>query len=233
VFKEKTGRFVSEYGMQSMSNYNTVKTYTPENERKLNSKTTLSHQKANEGFEKLNHYLTRYFTDSNKLKSLQLKEYVYLTQCLQAYILRNSIAIHRSKQPRNMGTLLWQLNDCWPVTSWSILDASKTPKASWYAVKNAYAENATNQIDTILPKDWKLLKPNFKIAQVDKSHFSIISNVDAKFVYLSLNDIPLKCSDNYFDLSKDEKKIISIEDLSCMKKLDNFNIFSLYDVLKR
>jgi beta-mannosidase len=132
-----------------------------------------------------------------------------------------------------MGTLLWQLNDCWPVTSWSILDASKTPKASWYAVKNAYAENATNQIDSILPKDWKLSKPIFKIAQVDKSHFSITSNVDAKFVYLSLNDNPLKCSDNYFDLSKGEKKIISVEDLSCMKKLENFNIFSLYDVLNR
>jgi len=233
VFKEKTGRFVSEYGMQSMSNYNTVKAYTPENERKLNSKTIISHQKANEGFKKLNHYLTRYFIDSNKLKSLQLKEYVYLTQCLQAYILRNAIAIHRSKQPRNMGTLLWQLNDCWPVTSWSIVDASKTPKASWYAVKNAYAENATNQIDTILPKDWKLLKPIFKIVQIDKTNLSITSNVDAKFVYLSLNDNPLKCSDNYFDLSKGEKKIISVEDLSLIKKLGNFNIFSLYDVLKR
>jgi beta-mannosidase len=233
VFKEKTGRFVSEYGMQSMSNYNTVKTYTPENERKLNSKSFLSHQKANEGFKKLNHYLTRYFIDSNKLKSLQLKEYVYLSQCLQAYILRNSIAIHRSKQPMNMGTLLWQLNDCWPVTSWSILDASKKPKASWYAVKNAYAENASNQIDSILPKDWKLLKPIFKIAQVDKSHFSITSNVDVKFVYLSLNDNPLKCSDNYFDLSKGEKKIILIEDLSLIKKIENFNIVSLFDVLKR
>ena len=132
-----------------------------------------------------------------------------------------------------MGTLLWQLNDCWPVTSWSIVDASKTPKASWYAVKNAYAENATNQIDSILPKDWKLLKPIFKIAKVDKSHFSITSNVDAKFVYLSLNDNPLKCSDNYFDLSKDEKKIISIDDLSLIKKLEKFNIVSLYDVLKR
>jgi beta-mannosidase len=233
VFKEKTGRFVSEYGMQSMSNYNTVKNYTPENERYLNSKTTLSHQKANEGFKKLNHYLTRYFIDSNKLKSLQLKDYVYLSQCLQAYILRNSIAIHQSKQPRNMGTLLWQLNDCWPVTSWSIVDASKTPKASWYAVKNAYAENANNQIDTIIPKEWKLTKPSFKLVQMDKTHVSISSNVDAKFVYLSLNDNPLKCSDNYFDLTKGEIKIISIEDLSLIKKIEKFNIVSLYDVLKR
>jgi len=233
VFKEKTGRFVSEYGMQSMSNYNTVKSYTPENERQLNSKTTLSHQKANEGFKKLNHYLTRYFIDSNKLKSLQLKEYVYLTQCLQAYILRNSIAIHRSKQPKNMGTLLWQLNDCWPVTSWSILDASKTPKASWYAIKIAYAENATNQIDTVIPKDWKLLKPSIKIVQMDKNHLSITSNVDAKFVYLSLYDAPIDVSDNYFDLKKGEIKQILINDVELTKQREKIEIFSLYDVLKK
>jgi beta-mannosidase len=233
VFKEKTGRFVSEYGMQSMSNYNTVKSYTPENERKLNSITTLSHQKANEGFKKLNHYLTRYFIDSNKLKSLQLKEYVYLTQCLQAYILRNSIAIHQSKQPKNMGTLLWQLNDCWPVTSWSILDASKTPKASWYAVKNAYAENANNQIDSIIPKDWKLLKPIFKIVQIDNTHLSITSNVDAKFVYLSLYDVPLHVSDNYFDLKKGEIKQILIKDVDLTKQREKIEIISLYDVLKK
>ena len=233
VFKEKTGRFVSEYGMQSMSNYNTVKSYTPENERKLNSKSFLSHQKANEGFKKLNHYLTRYFIDSNKLKSLQLNEYVYLTQCLQAYILRNVIAVHRSKSPKNMGTLLWQLNDCWPVTSWSILDASKTPKASWYAVKNAYAENATNQKDTVIPKDWKLLKPSIKIVQMDKNHLSITSNVDAKFVYLSLYDAPIDVSDNYFDLKKGEIKQILINDVDLTKQREKIEIISLYDVLKK
>lgn len=229
VFKEKTGRFVSEYGMQSMSNYNTIKNYTPENERNLNSKTTLSHQKANEGFKKLNHYLTRYFIDSNRLKSIKLKDYVYLSQCLQAYVLKNAIAIHRSKSPKNMGTLLWQLNDCWPVTSWSILDASKTPKASWYAVKNAYAENATYQIDTIIPKDWQLLKPKIKIVQIDKSHLSITSNVDAKFVYLSIGDNPLNVSDNYFDLDGNKSKII---ELNKIENMANIQIRSLFDVLK-
>jgi beta-galactosidase/beta-glucuronidase len=39
-----------------------------------------------------------------------------------------------------MGTLLWQLNDCWPVTSWSITDYSRQPKAAWYAVKQAYKD---------------------------------------------------------------------------------------------
>ena len=173
--------------------------------------------------------MTRYFIDSNRLKTIKLKDYVYLSQCLQAYVLKNAIAIHRSKYPKNMGTLLWQLNDCWPVTSWSILDASKTPKASWYAVKNAYAENATNLIDTIIPKDWKLLKPNIKIVQIDKSHLSITSNVDAKFVYLSIGDNPLNASDNYFDLTKNKSKLIELKQIESMA---NLQIRSLYDLIK-
>ena len=40
-----------------------------------------------------------------------------------------------------MGTLLWQLNDCWPVTSWSITDYSRQPKAAWYAVREAYRDD--------------------------------------------------------------------------------------------
>jgi beta-mannosidase len=121
------------------------------------------------------------------------------------------------------------LNDCWPVTSWSILDASKTPKASWYAVKNAYAENATNQIDTIIPKDWKLLNPKIKIVQIDKTHLSITSNVDAKFVYLSIGDNPLNASDNYFDLDGSKSKIIELKKI---ENMSNIQMRSLYDFIK-
>ncbi len=138
AFKNKTGRFVSEYGMQAMPNMNTIKSYADSFDRYLYSPAIKAHQKANDGFNKLNYYLNRYFIDSNKLKKLSLEEYTYLTQCLQYYILKNSIALHRNKYPANMGTLLWQLNDCWPVTSWSITDYSRQPKAAWYAVKQAY-----------------------------------------------------------------------------------------------
>ena len=87
TFEKHTGRFVSEYGMQSMPNYNTVKTYVPANDIRYSSPALQWHQKANEGFYKLNFYLDKYFLDSAKLKKLSLEEYTYLTQCLQYYII--------------------------------------------------------------------------------------------------------------------------------------------------
>ncbi|MFZ1304260.1 MAG: hypothetical protein WAR80_00390, partial [Ferruginibacter sp.] len=95
TFENKTGRFVSEYGMQAMPNWNTIKSFTDPSDRYLQSPVIRSHQKASDGFKKLEHYLTRYFIDSAKLSRLSLEDYTYLSQCMQYYILKNSIAVHR------------------------------------------------------------------------------------------------------------------------------------------
>lgn len=233
-FKTHTGRFVSEYGMQSMPNYFTVKTYVPANDLHYSSPAVQWHQKASEGFSKLNFYLDKYFIDSSKLKGLSLEEYTYLTQCLQYYILKNSIAIQRSKEPYNMGTLVWQLNDCWPATSWSITDNSLAPKAGWYAVKEAYRDDVRPVADSIYPKNEQLQKPVFKYTSTGDSHFTIESNVDAKFVYL-VPDRPAEIfSDNYFDLKAGQKKDISVPDRYLPGSLKGvFKTISLYDILHK
>ena len=228
VFENKTGRFVSEYGMQSMPNWNTIKSFTDSADRYLYSPVIQSHQKATEGFKKLNHYLTRYFIDSAKLSRLSLEDYTYLSQCMQYYILKNSIAVHRSKYPANMGTLLWQLNDCWPVTSWSITDYSRQPKAAWYAVKEAYRDDVIPVKDVIYPKDLKLEKPQFKI-NIKGNTISITTNVAAKYVYVSSGKNNHSFSDNYFDLKAGETKFLSIDKIRVLGK--DLKIKSLYDVL--
>lgn len=210
AFKTKTGRFVSEYGMQSMPNNETLKTYVPANDFNYSSQAVQSHQKANEGFKKLNFYLDKYFLDSAKLKNLSLGEYSYLTQCLQYYILKNSIAVHRSQSPRNMGTMLWQLNDCWPVTSWSIIDFSGEPKAAWYAVHKAYAENNPNKTDTVYPKNLRLKRTKITLKQGIDGRFSVIAGEDLKYVYIRYKKGSREFSDNYFDLKKGKAKIISL-----------------------
>jgi beta-mannosidase len=228
VFENKTGRFISEYGMQAMPNWNTVKSFTDNTDRYLYSPVIQSHQKANDGFKKLNHYLTRYFIDSAKLSRLSLKDYTYLSQCLQYYILKNSIAIHRSKYPTNMGTLLWQLNDCWPVASWSITDYSRKPKAAWYAVKEAYRDDMMPQKDPVYPKDLKLEKPDF-VLLVAGNRISISATTPAKYVYLATEDDTLEFSDNYFDLEQGKSKIIT-----CNKPITSaadLKIKSLYYII--
>ena len=230
AFETHTGRFVSEYGMQSMPNFTTVKKYVPGNDLRMSSRAIQHHQKANEGFKKLNFYLDKYFLDSAKLKVLSVEEYTYISQCLQYYILRNSIAIHRSKEPRNMGTLLWQLNDCWPATSWSITDFNREPKAAWYAVKEAYRDDIRPRRDSISPKNLHLQKPMFTLHPIGESRFTIESNTAAKFVFISSGREGF--SDNYFDLAAGEKKIISVNDRYLPTDLGKiFKIISLYDIL--
>ena len=234
AFEKKTGRFVSEYGMQAMPNWNTIKTFTDSSDRYLYSPVIQSHQKASDGFKKLNHYLTRYFIDSTRLSRLSLEDYTYLSQCMQYYILKNSIATHRSKYPTNMGTLLWQLNDCWPVTSWSITDYSRQPKAAWYAVKEAYRDDVLPVKDTVYPKELKLQKPNFTFKHMGEGFFTIASNVDAKYVYLFLDKENFNVNENYFDLKAGEIKRLQLSNrYFSMQLVSQIKIKSLFDVISQ
>jgi beta-galactosidase/beta-glucuronidase len=232
TFEKKTGRFVSEYGMQAMPNWNTIKSFTDSSDRYLYSPVIQSHQKASDGFKKLNHYITRYFIDSARLSRLSLEDYTYLSQCMQYYVLKNSIATHRSKYPANMGTLLWQLNDCWPVTSWSITDYGRQPKAAWYAVKEAYRDDVMPVKDSVYPKDLQLQKPVFTFKPMGESSFSITCNVDACYVYLYAKNGNLIVSENYFNLKAGVSKQLNWPDrYFSMQQVSQIKIKSLYDIL--
>lgn len=234
VFSNKTGRFVSEWGMQAMPNWKTILNFTIPQDRAQNTAVIKAHQKAGDGFKKLNHYLNRYFIDSARLSKLNLEDYTYLTQCLQYYILKNVIATQRSQYPRNMGTLLWQLNDCWPVASWSITDYSREPKAAWYAVKQAYRDDMVVKTDlkSLTPRHLKLKKPDLKVEMTGNT-LRVSSKTFTKYIYLSFDGNDAELSDNYFDLQPGEIKIIEIRtSRSKQEWITKLKIKSLYDVIK-
>ncbi len=210
IFETKTGRFVSEYGMQAMPNYGTLEKITLPKDRYLYSDIINAHQKANGGFMKLNTYIHCYFMDSTKAKKLSVEDYTYITQCTQYYVFKNSIAIHRSKAPINMGTLLWQLNDCWPVSSWSITDYSRKPKAAWYAVREAYRDDVLPEKDKVRPIDLQLEKPTIGIQFLDNKRIRINTNKDAYYIYLHAKGKDYYLTDNYFNLKAGEEKIVSL-----------------------
>jgi beta-mannosidase len=231
AFENKTGRFISEYGMQAMPNWNTIKSFTDSSDRNIKSTVIQAHQKASDGFKKLNHYLTRYFIDSAKLSRLSLEDYTYLSQCMQYYILKNSIAVHRSKSPTNMGSLLWQLNDCWPVASWSITDYSRQPKAAWYAVREAYRDDVLPVKDSVYPKDLKLEKPIISM-ELTGNQLKLTANRDAKYIQLSKGGNTVLFSDNYFDLEKGKEKIIKLKSYVVNSGyIANLKIKTLYDII--
>lgn len=230
VFENKTGRFVSEYGMQAMPNYSTVLKFTAAEDRYLFSPVLLNHQKANDGFKKLEGYLKNYMIDSAKISKLSVEDYTYLTQCLQYYGFKNMIAIQRSKQPYNMGTLLWQLNDCWPVASWSITDyENRTPKAAWYAVKEAYRDHIILKRDTQRPKELKLTNPNISY-RIKGNQVILTASSFAKYVFVDLAGYTGKLSDNYFDLQPGIVKTITFDPKDLKTKQVRIKIKSLWDV---
>ncbi|MDP3679719.1 MAG: glycoside hydrolase family 2 protein [Flavobacterium sp.] len=230
VVKNKTGRFVSEYGMQAMPNYSSIEKFTSAEDRYLFSDVLKAHQKAGKGFTKLNSYLNRYFIDSTKVKNMKVADYTYLTQCLQHYSLKNIIGIHRSKAPYNMGTLVWQLNDCWPVASWSVTDYyNRQPKAAWYAMREAYRDDKAPEIDLTCPIDLKLENP--KISWTIKGNEIIIKALKpAKYVYVDIKGYTGKLSTNYMDLKAGEEMKLSFEG-KITKPI--ITVMSLYDVINR
>lgn len=130
-YREKTGRFVSEYGFQGMPPVSTLRTIT--NHLSFNDSGIQNHQKHAKGYATIQSYMERDY----KVPS-RFEDYAYVSQLLQARGMRIAVEAHRQKKPYNMGTLYWQLNDVWPVTSWSSIDYFGNRKAVQYETKRIY-----------------------------------------------------------------------------------------------
>ncbi|CAK7894679.1 hypothetical protein CAAN4_E04984 [[Candida] anglica] len=134
------GRFVSEFGMEALPSYSTFMRCISEiSEIYPQSLVVDFHNKA-AGFESR---LASYMFENIRLRTMDMKSWIYATQLMQAeclgYAIRSWRRNWKGKGKRYMGgILIWQLNDCWPVTSWSLVDNFKTPKLAFYAAKREY-----------------------------------------------------------------------------------------------
>lgn len=214
VYKEKTGRFMSEYGFQSYPDYSTVCRYCPENERAIDSPTMRSHQKHPRGVQIIDKAMQQYYGFDSR--SLSLEDYCYVSQLLQAWGVGYGILQHRLAQPHCMGTLYWQLNDCWPVASWSSIDCYGNWKALHYRARDLFADTVDlsrwESYYSIYPKNLKLSKADYSVSTkaVDvKGIPSIRVTITAKTY---LRDVMLQLAPhidghfdfNYFDLQPGE-----------------------------
>lgn len=134
MYKKKVGRFMSEYGFQGMPNMETLKKVLTKEDFNFTSEAFKNHQKHPTGFETINEYMARDFPVPTSME-----KYNYVSQLLQAHGMKTAIEAHRLAKPYCMGSLYWQLNDCWPVTSWSTLDYYGNWKAAHYQVKESFA----------------------------------------------------------------------------------------------
>lgn len=134
-YNHNIGRFMSEYGFQSFPEYKTVRAYAEEKDMALDSEVMLHHQKNGRGNFLIKDYADRYMKDPKDFPS-----FLYISQVLQAEAMKQAIEAHRRSMDYCMGSLYWQLNDCWPVASWSSMDYYGRWKAAQYLIKNSFED---------------------------------------------------------------------------------------------
>lgn len=132
-FEDNVARFISEYGFQSFPEFESVKKYTVQSDWDIESKVMASHQRSGIGNLRIKEYMSWYYPVPESFE-----EFLYVGQLLQAYSTKTAIETHRRNMPYCMGTLYWQLNDCWPVASWSSTDYYRKWKAMHYEAKRGY-----------------------------------------------------------------------------------------------
>ena len=110
-------RFCSEFGFQSYTSLPVIRSYAEPKDMNVASPVMEHHQKNAGGNERIAATMFRYFRFPKDFAN-----FVYLSQVQQALAIRTAVDYWRSLKPHCMGTLYWQLNDTWPVASWSSLD---------------------------------------------------------------------------------------------------------------
>ncbi|MBI9097188.1 MAG: glycoside hydrolase family 2 protein [Spirochaetaceae bacterium] len=140
-FKKHYFRFMSEFGFESFPSIKTIRSFTVEEDLNIFSPVMEEHQKCIGGNGKILTYISKYFPYPKDLDSL-----VFVSQISQAEAITTGIKHWRRNRGRCMGSTYWQINDNWPVASWSSIDYYGRWKALHYGAKRAY-DNILLSID--------------------------------------------------------------------------------------
>ncbi|MEU9910758.1 glycoside hydrolase family 2 protein [Streptomyces sp. NPDC051001] len=135
-YRREVPRFMAEFGWQAPPAHATLRRALPGEELVPDSPGMLHHQKAEDGNGKLRRGLERHFV----FPEGDFDRWHYLTQVNQARAVATGIEHWRSHWPVCAGTVLWQLNDCWPVTSWAAIDGDGREKPLYHELRRLYAD---------------------------------------------------------------------------------------------
>jgi beta-mannosidase len=133
-YERQHPRFMSEYGFQSFPLTETVNAYTLPSDHDIQSPVMLAHQKHPRGNQLIREYMLRDYPEPKDFES-----FLYASEVLQAEGIKVGAEHLRRIMPHNMGSLYWQLDDCWPVASWSSVDYFGRWKALQYYARRFYS----------------------------------------------------------------------------------------------
>ncbi len=202
-------RFTTEFGFQSFPGIKTIESFTMPEDRNISSYVMKKHQKNGSANGKILTYLSETFRHPKDFKSL-----LYTSQLLQAEAIKYGVEHWRRNRGRCMGSLYWQLNDCWPVISWSSIDYYGRWKALHYYAKRFYspvlisAEEEGTRVNIYVTNDnledvrgtvgWKLRDNRSDIVYEDRKGVTVASLKAEECIELDLKDMIKK--DNIRDV---------------------------------
>ncbi len=143
-YRDYLPRFVAEFGWQAPPAYATLRRALSDEPLTHDSPGMAHHQKAIDGDRKLRRGIEAHLPPPR-----DFADWHYFTQLVQARAVQVGVEHFRTHRDRCAGAIVWQLNDCWPVTSWSAVDGDGRRKPLWYALRRAYAD----RLLTVQPHD--------------------------------------------------------------------------------
>jgi beta-mannosidase len=134
-YENVNARFVSEFGFQAPANIRTWEEATLPEDRTPQHPVIEHHNKQVEGQERLFRFQAAHYTIGKNFN-----DFVYRGQLVQANALKTAVEHWRRRKFNTAGALYWQLNDCWPVSSWAVIDSGLRPKASYFYTKRFFVK---------------------------------------------------------------------------------------------
>jgi beta-mannosidase len=170
-FDKLCGRFVSEFGMEAFPSIKTIDSFLPKGkddpDRYPQSSTIDFHNKA-DGHERR---IALYLVENMRYAPDPIEQFIYCTQLMQAECLASAYRLWKREwrgpgREYCGGALVWQINDCWPVTSWSIVDYYLRPKHAYYTVKREMAPISCG----MTRKEHKIPRDKYTRVYIDTTH---------------------------------------------------------------
>ena len=192
-------RFMSEYGFQSFPEIATVRKYALPEDYDIFSEVMKSHQRSSIGNGTIEYYLLKEYKGPKDFES-----FLYVNQVLQAEGIKFGLEGHRRAMPFNMGSLYWQINDCWPVASWSSTDYYQNWKALQYYVKKGFGQVLVSPY--IEGVKLRVGIVNDRLDVVNAQLKLKLMDFDGKVIWeeASIVEIPANSSDIYYDVNHNE-----------------------------
>ncbi|WP_206610941.1 beta-mannosidase [Mariniphaga sediminis] len=192
-------RFMSEYGFQSFPELSTVQEYAEPEDFDIFSDVMKSHQRSSIGNGTIEYYMLKEYKQPKNFES-----FLYVNHILQAEGIKFGLEGHRRSMPFCMGSLYWQLNDCWPVASWSSTDFFQKWKALQYYVKKGFEPVLVSPyVDDL---KFKVGIINDRLEKVNGQLNLKLMDFEGQVVWekASLVEIPANSSGDYFNENRYE-----------------------------